>query len=640
MPRGGLGIRCRIGLCFGLALATHAVAGAATPPPVASASAPSVAVATPALPIADAPPASLPIEFPWRAWRVFSVNDSLPDNLVYAVAQDREGRVYAGLGNGMARYDGASWQRVPLPGVSGVHAVGALLTQADGSLWIGDDGDGVFRLHEGHIDAVSGLDGPGKVVYRFADAGDDGVWAATDGGLAHCTARGCSQLAALRGRGVRGVTRGTGPNGPCLWVGMNNEGLRRFDLAPDGTPHDSGFVLSREGGLPNDSASDVVQWGGKDGRDLWIASGRGLVHYDGQRVVRYTADIGFTGSVQSLLLGRGRDRGLLFAALRPGGLAVIREDGSWGLVGQAQGLPDSAVQALAYTDLGSGDPLLWVGTVDGGLARADPERWQLLDERRDVPARGMTGLGLVRFPDGVETLWMGSARGTYRLMPSGWQPAPGLPEGAAATEMAATSDGSLWVSALNGLWRLRGSQRQEFTVDNSQLPAVFVRLLAVETAASGDVLWMGSNHGLGRWSATDGLQRVVDPPLLPHGAAIGALTVAALGSEAPAPWIGVETRLFQRHGDHWQAMAAECLQDATVTTLVAHEGERGGELWIGTDGPLVRLRADGCERRDGVFPCGGITQIVSIARVARGCSAAAVWPGSTLPAMRFSTRCR
>ena len=123
------------------------------------------------VPSVDAPRASLPLEFPWRAWRLFSSNDHLPNNLAYAIAQDETGEVYAGLGDGLARYDGASWERVALPGVRGVHAVGALLLGADHSLWVGTDGVGVFRVRGGNAEPVPGLSAEAGVVYALAAEG-------------------------------------------------------------------------------------------------------------------------------------------------------------------------------------------------------------------------------------------------------------------------------------------------------------------------------------------------------------------------------------------------------------------------------------------------------------------------------------
>jgi len=592
--------RCIV-LLLALWIGAQAASGAPAQPPTVS--------APPKVPIVDAPPPSIPLEFPWRAWRLFSSNDLLPNNRVYSIAQDADGHVYAGLGDGLARYDGATWERVALPGVDGVHEVGAVYAADDRSVWIGTDGVGVFRVHDGRVDAIAGLAGPAATVYALI--GDrDGVWASTDGGLARCTRTGCTQFPPLRGKPVRVVARGVGPRGPCLWVGTSGQGLMRFDLDAKGDPVPSDFHLTRADGLPNPYVSPIVQWGGAQGRDLWIGTGRGLAHYDGHRMVRYTPAVGFPGSVQALLPGRGADRGVLFVGLRPGGLAMVREDGSWGLLGQAQGLPDSAVQSLAYTERGSSMPLLWVGTVAGGIARADPGRWQLLDERRDVPARGMAGLGSLRFPDGMETLWMGSAGGTLRLTDTGWKPVEGVPSGTVVADLAATADGSLWVAGQTGLWRLHGSDRKEFTVDNSQLPAVYADLLAVEAGPAGnDTLWIGTGHGLARWTEAEGLQRDRGHPLLAAGTKIDALTMAALGHEAPSAWAATQNGLVRRHGDRWQRMAADCLRGSHVTSLAAHDGPRGGEVWIGTDGPLLRLRVDGCERIDGLFANGYAEQI-------------------------------
>lgn len=562
------------------------------------------------VPSVDAPRASLPLEFPWRAWRLFSSNDHLPNNLAYAIAQDETGEVYAGLGDGLARYDGASWERVALPGVRGVHAVGALLLGADQSLWAGTDGVGVFRVRGGKVEPVPGLSGEAGVVYALAVDGERGVWAATDGGLARCMADGCRMFEPLRGKRVREVLNGTSPAGMCLWVGTGGAGLLRIDFNARGEPVLSDFLLDRSDGLPNSFVKPLVQWGGKDGRDLWIGTGRGLARFDGERLVRYTPAVGFPGAVQAILPGRGRDSGLLFVGLRPGGLALIREDGSWGLAGQAEGLPDSAVQHLAYTDKGSSTPLLWVGTVAGGIARADPGRWQLLDERRDVSSRGMVGLGSLRFPDGMETLWLGSSRATLRLTQTGWKAIEGIPQGAVVVDMAATADGSLWVAAQTGLWQLNGTVRREYTADNSQLPAVYAGLLAVQSSSSGnDTLWVGTGHGLARWSASEGLAKVDNHPLLHGGPAIRALAFARLGQDAPGTWVGLDEGVLHWDGGRWQQAAGDCLKGAHVTTIVAHEGASGGEIWIGSDGPVVRQRAGSCERLENVFADGFVEQI-------------------------------
>ena len=473
----------------------------------------------------------------------------------------------------------------------------------------------MFRIVDGRAHALRGLSGSASVVYSVVPDRDGSAWASTDGGLASCKGEECQLLPALRGIPVQSVLRANDGDGSHLWVGTRGHGLRRLDLRKSETGISAWtlnpFALTKADGLPNDYVSNLLQWGGIGGRDLWIGTGRGLARYDGKRLIRYTLTNGFPGSVTSLLPGRGADRGTLFVGLRPGGLGLIHEDGSWGLLTQAQGLPDSAVQGLAYTDRGSSTPLLWVGTFAGGIARTDPGRWQLLDERRGVPSRGMAGLGVARFPDGVRSLWMGSTQGALRLGDAGWSAAwPGIPVDTAVGDLAGTADGSLWVAGQRGLWRLHGSDRTEFTVDNSELPAVYAGLLTVEPNAQGeDTLWIGSGHGLARWTAKDGLHKVLDHPWLKEAQPIRALVLAGLGAEPTTIWVGTDSGLLQHATTGWQLAAAGCLRGASITTLSAHQGVHGGELWIGTDGPLLRLRASGCERRDDPFPGGYAEQI-------------------------------
>ena len=60
------------------------------------------------------------------------------------------------------------------------------------------------------------------------------------------------------------------------------------------------------------------------------------------------------------------------------------------------------------------------------------------------------------------------------------QPVHDLPPDTVVADLASTRDGSLWVAGQTGLWRLHGSDRHEFTVDNSPIPAVYADLLTVE----------------------------------------------------------------------------------------------------------------------------------------------------------------
>jgi len=103
-----------------------------------------------------------------------------------AIAEDLEGRILTAMEDGVARWDGRSWQRwTPREGIPET-AVRALLVDADGELWTGSAGRGV-HLWTGygrveHWTSVSGL--PSPVVWSFARDGAGQMRVATSRGLA------------------------------------------------------------------------------------------------------------------------------------------------------------------------------------------------------------------------------------------------------------------------------------------------------------------------------------------------------------------------------------------------------------------------------------------------------------------------
>ena len=93
-----------------------------------------------------------------RAWQT---DDGLPQNSVYAIAQTRDGYLWVGTREGLARFDGV---RFTAPGEKAPRQlqhgwITALCAGRDGSLWIGCEGYGVARLKEGKFTRFSEADG-------------------------------------------------------------------------------------------------------------------------------------------------------------------------------------------------------------------------------------------------------------------------------------------------------------------------------------------------------------------------------------------------------------------------------------------------------------------------------------------------
>lgn len=178
--------------------------------------------------------------------RRFGPGDGLPSRMVLALAQDRQGYVWAATSDGLARYDGIGlqvWQHDPLsarsiPG----NEVETLLVDDRDRVWLGINGSPLAMFdaeREGFVSfpAVSN-----------ACAGQ--VWA----------------LAQAQG---------------ALWIGTSNGGLCRRE--EDGRLTVFRATPDAPDGLPSDTIMSMLT----DARGrLWIGTGSGLVMRDGERFVR------------------------------------------------------------------------------------------------------------------------------------------------------------------------------------------------------------------------------------------------------------------------------------------------------------------------------------------------------------------
>ena len=139
--------------------------------------------------LAMAPAAAAP-RFPESpAFRILTVKDGLPSTSVTQIAEDRQGYLWIGTTDGLARYDGVGFTRYgqqDAPLLAG-HVM-ALHAGNDGRLWIGTS-QGLLLHHDGRFIEVPVTSGPDQAQGAFAVraiigdgkdvlvAGPDGVYA-------------------------------------------------------------------------------------------------------------------------------------------------------------------------------------------------------------------------------------------------------------------------------------------------------------------------------------------------------------------------------------------------------------------------------------------------------------------------------
>ena len=80
-----------------------------------------------------------------KAWTNLTTQDGLAGNIVYSVAQDREGTLWFGTNNGVSRYDGKSWKTIGMKEGLLERNVYALAVAPDGDIWAGTR-KGVARI--------------------------------------------------------------------------------------------------------------------------------------------------------------------------------------------------------------------------------------------------------------------------------------------------------------------------------------------------------------------------------------------------------------------------------------------------------------------------------------------------------------
>jgi len=403
-----------------------------------------------------------------------SDHGSLPHNMVWAIAEDAQGDLWiATEGGGLARWERAHdrFARVPVSSTPGLYGrIRTLLFTPDGALWIGSKDAGLVRFQPGTGDTKTFRNDPNDAtsishdgVYALAADGSGLLWVGTDGGLnrldpasgrferfrhdpARATSLGDDRVRALLVDRER-----------RLWVGTFGGGLSRLDTGADvfrtyrNDPADpSSLGHDRVRGLLEDGA----------GR-LWIATDKGLDLLDRQRASfqHYRNDPTDPSSLgddnaMSLYQDRG---GVLWVGTRIGG-AYKWNPATWSFghttraAANAGGLADKTVTSFAEDRIGriwigtfgglhvmdrqtgdvhrfqskagtlsdrvmalatDPDGMLWVGTMDAGLARLDPSTGALKTYRHDAANRGSLSADAVMslLVDSVGDLWVGTFGG-------------------------------------------------------------------------------------------------------------------------------------------------------------------------------------------------------------------------------------
>ena len=502
-------------------------------------------------------------------FRRLTRQQGLPNDVVYSLAQDREGFIWIGTVSGLARWDGYRAQlHRPDPNRPGSLPDGwiqALVTDPRGRLWVGTSGGGAARWDpvQQRFDSVGrASDGRGgglshSNVHALLPDASGGLWAATDGGLDRIDG---DTLAVQRHADA----------GPAL-AGLPRERMQSLLLARDGqwwVGTEAGLYRGRPGSgfkpvpLAGLAAANVHALHEDAGGRLWVgtASHGAFVWAAGVGTAQALRLPGLPALPDASVTHIHEVRpGVLWLATLGQGVAVVEPGPAGGIDGVMQArtqvlrhrpgwplsLGDDTVRAMLRDRSG----LVWLAT-DGGVSVHDATQIAL---RTVLGLPGVDGVdrseisAMVQAMDG--RLWLGTQKhgvavldpaggATHHLQPDRARPETALPQDIVLS-MVPVPDGSMFIATKRGLYRAQADGRAlQRVVLPGRAPTASVWALLLQ----GRTLWVGG--------ATDGLWSLD----LDSGQAVH---VAHQSRADPA----------------WR------LTDDRITVLAAAPG---GGLWVGT----------------------------------------------------------
>lgn len=497
---------------------------------------------------------------------VWSARDGLPQQTVRAIVQTRDGYLWLGTDEGLARFDGirfkvfdpSSTPEMKNPNIR------SLLEDREGSLWVGAREGGLLRLKRGQWIRFSAKDGlSDEWIHALAEGRDGSLWIGTfRGGLYRFKDGQFTEYRKKDGLPEQ-------PLGPLLediagtlWIGTRGSGVYRLK--------DGKFSnLSSKEGLPNDFVSALHQ--GADG-SLWIGTDGGLARIRGESITTLRAEDGLVNNrVRALLEDR---EGSLWIGTDGGGLTRFRA-GRFSVYSKKDGLSDDSVIALAEDREGS----LWIGTFSGGLNRLANTRVTVHAAREGLA--GDAVMAVLAAKDGG--VWAASWRRGLNRLANGelsiFTKRDGLPSDGITT-LLEDSEGGLWLGAYEGLWRFH---RGVFT-PQPLLPDGGRALVAGLMFDQAGGLWVTSDVGVFRRRDNGELHRYTTADGLANNRCYGVAE-----DKNNIVWVATAGGLSRFEAGKFTSITTEHgLSSNLVHALYPDED---GTLWIGTKGGgLNRLR--------------------------------------------------
>jgi signal transduction histidine kinase/ligand-binding sensor domain-containing protein len=374
------------------------------------------------------------LESPKGAWTHIDHVNGLIEDWVRVICEDREGDLWIAAGNaGLVELRRTPFSLLSPPDRWHGHNPISVLAAADGALWAGTEGAGIYRYSNGVWAQFAESEGIGNpYVWSLANGPNNEIWAGSFSG------------------------------GPYVLAG------KRFETVSSAKAFTPPIIALMATGKPG---------------SFYAGTGHGLMLYnEGKSEYLYKA-ADKTGNISTIAIGK---RGVIWFGISPGGLGRI-EGGKLTLYGKKDGLSSDGVQCLLPDE-----DDLWIGTTDGGLNRMHENRFSAITARQGLPSDAVCYIA----DDQAGNLILSTHRGIARVSKEGldryadgaaktvtfqvFDRDDGLPtiefSGGMLSAGTRASDGRLWFPSNKGLV---GVDPREIHI-NPFIPPVIIESAAVD----------------------------------------------------------------------------------------------------------------------------------------------------------------
>jgi signal transduction histidine kinase/ligand-binding sensor domain-containing protein len=461
-------------------------------------------------------------------------NGNLPDNSITALAAANDGGLWIGTSNGLTQYREGRFRTFTTKQGLPDEAITALLADQEGALWV-VAGIYLSRYQDGKFtNFVPNTDIPVSSARAVCEDANHDLWVA---GFSRVVRRTGGTFVTVMGSEVLDglvVLSIVADRDGNVWIGGSKGIIRR---SASGAIQKFGM---REG-LPDPVVRAL--WVDRDG-NIWAGTNNGLARLQGNRFVISGQDTPDSGDVVRCLF-EDREGDLWIGA--NGGLSRWRND-IFMMYGKPEGLPSDSPNAVFQDRAGR----VWVGFNDLGMMQFAGSQSRKFTTRDGMPdsevfqiREGLKGDLLVATRSGVARLEAGrfqiyhppdplERKGVFDAMEDAqgalWLATPGglsvvrgkqfqnvVPGGPLLIDFMVTlcegQDGAIWAGTYGkGLWRVKGNERRQYTTSDG-LSSDQIRSLYQDSQGT---LWIGTFGG--------GLNALRDGKFIHYGAQDGLLS--------------------------------------------------------------------------------------------------------------------